>query len=104
MIAQRKEADIKRAIEQYLKAKGYLVVPYRTTGIRTQDRGWIPARRKGIADLLGIDKMGKFFAIEVKRPGGRLSQEQAQFLECVRSYGCKGFVATSIEDVLKEGL
>ena len=101
---KRTEADIKRAIELYLKAQGCLVIPYRTTGIRTKDRGWIPARRKGIADLLGLTREGKFFAIEVKVPGGRATPEQEQFLESVRSFGCKAFVATSIQDVMNEGL
>jgi len=100
----RYERDIKRTIEFYLKAKGCLVIPYRTTGIKTANRGWIPARRKGIADLLGLDKLGRFFAIECKRPGERATPEQAQFLESVRSFGCKAFVATSVDDVTREGL
>lgn len=101
---KRTESDIKRAIELYLKSRRCLVIPYRTAGIRTKDRGWIPARRKGIADLLGLTKEGKFFAIECKVPGGRTTLEQEQFLESVRSFGCKAFVATSIQDVMKEGL
>jgi len=101
---ERKESDIKRAIEQYLRARGCLVIPYRTTGIRTANKGWIPARRKGISDLLGLTKEGKFFAIECKIPGGKVTPEQEQFLESVRSFGCKAFVATEIDDVKKEGL
>lgn len=101
---KHKEADIKRAIESYLKAKGCLVIPYRTTGIRTENKGWIPARRKGIADLLGLSREGKFWAIEVKAPGGRATPEQEQFLESVRSFGCKAFIAMSVDDVIKEVL
>lgn len=100
----RSEADIKRAIELYLKAQGHMVIPYRTTGIRTATRGWIPARRKGIADLLGLTKDGKFFAIECKVPGRKTTPEQEQFLESVRACGCKAFVATSIMDVMKQEL
>lgn len=101
---ERREADIKRAIEYYLKARGCLVIPFRTTGIRTVTKGWIPARSKGIADLLGLTREGKFFAIECKRPGNKPTQEQERFLESVRSCGCKAFVATSIDDVMAQGL
>lgn len=101
---ERKESDIKRAIELYLKARGHLVIPYRTTGIKTATKGWIPARRRGIADLLGLTREGKFFVCEVKRPGGRTTPEQEQFLESVRSCGCKAFVATSIQDCMNQGL
>ena len=98
------EADIKRAIEQYLAARGCLVVPYRTTGIRKADGSWIPARRRGIADLLGLTREGKFFAIECKSSNGHITPEQYQFLNSVRSFGCKAFVATSVDDVIREGL
>ena len=101
---QRTEADIKRAIELYLKSQGCLVIPFRNTGIYTKNKGWIPVRRKGVSDLLGITRGGKFFAIEVKKPGGRATPEQEQFLEDVRLYGCKAFVATDISDVQREGL
>lgn len=100
----RKESEIKRAIEFYLKARGCLVIPYRTTGIRTKDRGWIPARRKGIADLLGLTREGKFFAIETKNEKGNLAPEQQQFLESVRSFGCIAIVARSVQDCIDAGL
>ena len=104
---KRTEADVKRAIEMYLKARGHLVIPYRNAGVMTSGphgQRWITARRKGIADLLGIEKGGRFFAIEVKRPGGQTTLEQDQFLESVRTFGCKAFVATSIQDVMDKGM
>ena len=103
-IFKHRESDIKRAIEYYLKVRGCLVIPYRTTGIRTANKGWIPARRTGISDLLGLTREGRFFAIEVKVPGGRLSPEQDQFLKSVLSFGCIAMVAMSVDDVIKGGL
>ena len=97
------EADTKRAIIQYLKIRGHMVIPYRTTGIKTT-RGWIKATQTGISDLLGLTKDGKFFAIEVKAAAGRTSPDQERFLESVRSFGCIGIVARSIEDVREAGL
>lgn len=100
----RSEQDIKRAIVQYLKARGCLVIPYRSVGIMKKDGSYIPMHRTGISDLLGLTREGKFFAIEVKRPGGRATFDQLQFISCVLSYGCKAFIATSVDAVIKEGL
>jgi hypothetical protein len=58
--------------------------------------------RPGISDIIGIYN-GKFFAIEVKRPGCKLTQAQSKFLEEVCREGGIGFVARSTDDVI-EGL
>lgn len=60
-----------------------------------------PYQRPGIADLL-VCMNGKFIAIEVKKPGGKLSPLQEQFLQDVRAAGGSAFVAHSVEDVVKE--
>lgn len=101
---KQSEADTKRAIIQYLKIRGHMVIPYRTTGIKTTTKGWIPATNTGIADLLGLTKDGRFFAIEVKSITGHTTPEQDRFLGSVRSHGCKAFVARSVDDVIREGL
>ena len=103
-LPRQSEADTKRAIIQYLKIRGHLVIPYRIAGIKTATKGWIPAPRTVIADLLGLTKDGKFFAIECKSNIGRITPEQNKFLESVRSCGCVAIVARSIEDVREVGL
>lgn len=72
-----------------------------------QQAGKIPGRinrsrflRNGISDILGVWD-GKMLAIEVKAPGGKLSNEQADFLDKVNLAGGIGFVAYSVEDVIK---
>jgi hypothetical protein len=55
---------------------------------------------KGISDILGIYQ-GRFLAIEVKRPGGRVSREQREFLNRVNAEGGLGFVAYSVDDVVE---
>lgn len=42
---------------------------------------------KGSSDILGILPGGRFLAVEVKAPGGRLSPEQRQFLDDVKTLG-----------------
>jgi hypothetical protein len=61
---------------------------------------------KGSSDILGILPDGKFLAVECKAKGGRLSEEQGEFLENVRKLGGLAIVAYSIHDIeraLQEG-
>ena len=54
----------------------------------------------GCTDLLGIMKDGRLLAVECKRPkGGRLSTEQAHFIEMVSQFGGCAFVANGAIDV-----
>lgn len=54
---------------------------------------------KGISDILGI-YLGKMLAIEVKKPGGKLTPEQQRFIDRVKIEGGISFVAYSIDDVI----
>lgn len=100
----RNERDIKKAIELYLKSRGHLVIPQRTTGIYVGKKGWIPARRKGISDLIVCTKEGRFVALEIKIPGGKRSIEQEQFIDDVNLHNGLAFFAECIDDVMKVGL
>lgn len=60
-----------------------------------------PYQKPGISDLL-ICYEGKFVAVEVKKPGGKLSPLQEQFLHDVRTAGGIAFVAYSVDDVVRE--
>lgn len=53
----------------------------------------------GCPDIIGQLRDGRFLAVEVKRPSGKLSDEQKQFLALVRDNGWVSFVARRIEDV-----
>lgn len=54
----------------------------------------------GTADIIGIMPTGAFVAIEVKRPGGIVSDKQKEFLEKITSRGGIAFVAYSLDDVI----
>jgi hypothetical protein len=56
--------------------------------------GW-----KGCADILGQLRDGRFLAVEVKAPKGKLRSEQILFLEQVRAAGGVAFVARDCRDV-----
>ena len=57
--------------------------------------GWL-----GCSDVLGMLCDGRFLAVEVKAPKGKLRPEQAVFLECVNGAGGVGFVARDCLDVI----
>ena len=52
----------------------------------------------GVSDLLGWTEGGRFVAIEVKASRGRLTDEQAAFIELVRRSGGLAGVARSVAD------
>ena len=55
---------------------------------------------KGQADILGLlPPSGRLLALEVKRPGGKLSPHQDAFLRTIRDAGGIGAMVTSCQDV-----
>lgn len=55
----------------------------------------------GMPDVLGQLPGGRLLAIEVKRPSGKVTDDQAAFLEKAGHYGALAFVARSVDDVLE---
>ena len=59
----------------------------------------------GSADLIGWCQTGAlavFLAVEVKKPGGRTTPAQRQFLDTVTRMGGLGILAYSVRDFLDE--
>ena len=56
----------------------------------------------GCSDVIGMMTNGRFLAVEVKGPKGRLRPEQTVFLERVNQAGGLGFMARDCRDVLRE--
>ena len=52
----------------------------------------------GVSDIIGWTEGGRFVAIEVKAPRGRVTDEQAAFIELVRRSGGLAGVARSVAD------
>lgn len=59
-----------------------------------------PYQQAGVPDLL-IGYKGRFYALEVKRPGQSLSAIQAKVIEEIRASGCIASRVESIEDVIQ---
>lgn len=72
-----KESDIQKDTIDLLKYKRFIVFEHRNVGIwKRETERYIPlsAGEKGISDIIACSPKGIFWAIEVKKPGGRLSQ------------------------------
>lgn len=104
------EKDIQRTICEYLfNLKHYFGWRQNTaptiqkSGDKWAFRRMPPYTVKGTPDICLI-KDGRFIGLEVKRPGGKQSDDQKQFeLNCKKA-GADYFVVTSIEDVIALGL
>lgn len=100
------EKDIKRQIIQWLfMQKNCFAWINTSVGVfdakkKTYRRTIGVGRINGTSDILGIWQR-RFLAIEVKRPGGKLTHDQIVFLERVRENGGIAFTAYSLDDVIK---
>ena len=99
------EQKIQKAIIDYLKLKKYVVFKHRNVGIFKQaTKQYIPLSfgEKGITDIIACDCNGRFWGIEVKRKGGKVSPDQADFIARIRKNGGIAFVAYSLEEVIQQ--
>jgi len=84
------EKDIKKAVVDYLQWKGWFVYN------NFQSLG----SHKGLSDLTAL-KNGRAVWIEVKCPGGKISDHQATFAARVMGHGCEWFCLYSLDDAME---
>ncbi len=95
-----KEQAYQRAILDYLALRRIYAWKNSSTGIfNKKTGGWIPIGLTGVSDILGILPDGRFLAIEVKSPTGKLTQNQIDFLDIINKNGGVAFMAVTIDDV-----
>ena len=56
---------------------------------------------KGVPDVAGYFADGKAIFIECKKPGGKVSKEQKEFIRKAQGSGCFAMVADNVVDVDK---
>ncbi len=96
------EADLMRDIQVAVSTCGHRVFR-NNIGVCQDGRGnyiRYGVCNPGGSDLLGWTKDGRFLAIEVKGPKGRLTKEQEAFLGAVQRSGGVSICAKSVDDVL----
>jgi hypothetical protein len=81
------EGRVKAACLRYLEKRGITAWNNPTGAVQVRPGQWLHFGKKGSADILGCLPGGRFLAVEVKAPDGRLSAEQREFLENIRGLG-----------------
>lgn len=100
-----KEADVLKTVLRALELHPSVAKAWRmNTGagklLRGNDKSqWIRFGFPGSPDIYGYMKDGRALYCEVKRPSGKVSDEQAAFIQAAKEAGCVAFVARGVEDV-----
>jgi hypothetical protein len=108
---RRPERELRNAILTMLRAHGIACWPTGVGAFPASYNGrqrFVRVGTKGMSDIVGIlpwndgghrPFVGRFLALEIKNPGGRVSPEQTAFLQTVVKAGGIGFVARSLDEV-----
>lgn len=96
----RREGAVLAAVLKVLRQHPAIAwVERQNSGAYKDGKRFIRYGWPGCADILGQLQDGRFLAVEVKAPAGRLRPEQAAFLELVLQHGGVAFVARSLDDI-----
>ena len=95
-----KESQLQNAIlDMLLQHHNVSHAHVMTTGkIKGRGGHWITLGYPGVSDIIGMTKTGKFFAIEVKKPGEKPTKQQLEYLEMVEDNGGLADWVTNVED------
>ena len=83
----------------YLQIRGIYHWRNSTGAVRIGPERFMRFGKVGSSDILGCLPGGRFLAVEVKAPSGRLSPEQAEFLDKIQSLGGLAIVAHSFQEL-----
>ena len=89
----------------YLKVKGIYHWRNSVGAVRVGPGRFMRFGKVGSSDILGCLTGGRFLAVEVKASKGRLSPEQREFLETIKSLGGLSVVVRSwkeLDQLLRE--
>lgn len=96
----KKEKEIQKEIMEWLNNNN--VFHYRqNSGVFFINGRMIRAGVTGISDIVGVLNGGVAFYIEVKKYGGKVSENQKSFLERAKNAGAITVVAYCLDDVKK---
>lgn len=98
------EKDIQKQILMLLKKhpKIHWVARFNSGTFINGDRYIKSNSQDGMSDILGMFKGGRLLAIECKSRTGIVKPHQQNFLDLINAGGGLGFVARSVEDVIRK--
>lgn len=95
-----READLMRAIQLEASRRGARLFRNNVGKFRLEGGRWFHAGLGvGSSDLIGWTADGRFLAVEVKTPTGRVTKQQLQFIDAVRNAGGVAIVARKTGDL-----
>lgn len=99
----RREAPILAAVLRLLEyhPKVAWVRRMNTGAVRMEGKRFMRFGFTGCSDIVGQLRDGRFLAVECKAPAGKLTIDQAQFLERVKRHNGIAGVARSLDDAQK---
>ena len=80
------EAAIQRAVARYARGRGFYCVKF------------VSPQRRSVPDYLLISPGGRFFFVEFKRWGERLTAKQRDEVRTLRRYGARVYVIDDIAE------
>jgi len=98
------ENDVKRDVMTFLNlySSKFFVWRQNNAGVFNAKKGkYIFHGLKGVADIIGLTKSGKFIAIEVKATGKKNNQTESQkeFERNIKEFGGYYFLVDSVKDL-----
>lgn len=91
------ESEVQTQIIDWLCLKQIFNWRQNTMGVYMGNGKFRPPPATGVSDVLGILPSGRFLAIEVKRPGGKPTPAQLEFIDNINANGGLGFVADNLQ-------
>ena len=95
------EADVMKVVTDVLNVYNLLYTRNTIGGVTIKGQ-YVHFGTAGWSDIIGMTHDGKFLAVEVKRPGGNLSEKQKAFLDRVNAENGIGIVVDSVESLLNQ--
>jgi hypothetical protein len=95
-----KEKSTVNTVEEYLTLKRIPHYRINSGALKTPSGQLVRFGSKGMSDIYAIGPAGISIWIEYKRPkGGRLSEAQKEFLDCINRHAGVGIVVHSVEEL-----
>ena len=95
------EHDIQNLIRLKLSDEGYTVFRVNVGKFKMADGRWFDCGLpRGFSDLIAF-KDGKTVFIEVKKPGGKVREDQINFLNRMKEQGFAAGIVHSVEEAIE---
>lgn len=98
-IRKHREQDLTGPVIAFLALADIYAFRLNAGKVQTAHGTWVQLAPKGTADVVGVLPGGRWLCVELKRKGGKVRKEQAEWLDMMRGKGALCVVITSVEDL-----